>query len=414
MKKLIAIAVVFALATSFVFAETKISGTVSVRGLLVSDTLNDVENTAVMTGQVETVYVELSGTNDEGTFGGLFRLRGNEVGTISTTPRTVVTGVTFVPTPAPGDVTTTTANVVSAVNQAANFHRAFAWWKPIPQLQIFFGQDPDGKFAPYNAWSFFQGQENYANVHDWGAWRQGSGNIGNWDTFGLAFSLYLVDGLEVNIVVPLPGTDNQSKNFQDVLGGSLQLAASYAIPQIGKLFLNVVGPGQNIFADYTGITGKEKIANYGRLGVSFLLTAIEGLDVQASFMTGLAGADENQPAALGLFANYSGGDFGVKFRSRLALNSTGGIYSYNKDTTEFAFDVQPWYNFGTFTAYLSVGMVSTKGATGDPVNQFVLNPYIRASFGSGSIRLGVVYQDTNLDQDKDATIKVPLVFGYSF
>jgi hypothetical protein len=144
------------------------------------------------------------------------------------------------------------------------------------------------------------------------------------------------------------------------------------------------------------------------------LTAIEGLDVQASFMTGLAGENENQPAALGLFANYSGGDFGVKFRSRLALNSTGGIYGYNKDTTQFAFDVQPWYNFGTFTAYLSVGMVSTKGPVGDPVNQFVLNPYIRASFGPGSIRLGVVYQDPNLDKDNDATIRVPLTFGYSF
>jgi len=369
MKKLIAIAVVFALIASAAFAETAISGTVSVRGYLFSDTLNDNENTATMTGQIETVYVQMSGTNDEGTFGGLIRMRGNETG--------------------------------------GAYHRAFAWWKPIPQLQIFWGQDPDGKFGPYNAWSFFQGQESYAHDHDWGAWR--APFPGNWDSLGLAFSLYPADGLEVNLVVPLPGTNSTSKNFGDVWGGSLQLMSSYAIPQIGKAFLTVQGPGRNIFGDETVHN------NYGVIGVGFLLTAVEGFDVQLGFATTLPGEVKDYPAFLGLIANYTGGEFGVRFRSRLVLSGSGGNYgTYVKDGSELAFDVQPWYNFGAFTAYLSIGMVSTQGTTGDPTNQFILNPYIRIGLGGGSIRLGVLFKDGNLDQDNDATIRVPLVFGYSF
>jgi hypothetical protein len=391
MKKLIAIAVVFALATSFVFAETSIGGNITTRGYLLSDTLNDQENTAVTTGEVETAYIQLSGTNDEGTFGGLIRMRGNDGRQL--------------------------------------FHRAFAWWKPIPQLQIFFGQDPDGKFGPYNAWSFFQGEENYANVHAWGQWR--AAFPGNWDTFGLAFSVYPADGLELNVVVPIGGLGKNSgtgtgtgpinswdpaygnKNFQDLFGGSLQLTASYAIPQIGKAFFSLLGPGKNIFADYNG----NKVDNYGRLGVGFLLTAVEGLDVQLGFSTTLPGEVEDYPSFLALIANYTGGEFGVRFRSRLVLSgyvTDSAGEQYVKDGTDLGFDVQPWYNFGAFTAYLSIGMVSTQGTTGDPVNQFILNPYIKASFGAGNIRLGVIFHDPNLDNDNDAKISIPLVFGFNF
>jgi hypothetical protein len=405
MKKLIAIAVVFALATGAVFAETAISGTVSVRANLFSATIDDIDGTSagVAGGGIETVYIQFSGTNDEGTFGGLFRLRGSE---------------------------------------ATKYHRAFAWWKPIPQLQIFFGQDPDGKFGPYNAWSFFQGQEDYANVHDWDAWR--APFPGNWDSFGLAFSLYPVDGLEVNLVVPLAGgigsaaanwegSYRANTNFYDIFGGSLELAASYAIPQIGKLFLTLIGPNgnnpaknyqdqpNNIPPDFQGATPTISIfdpdidvPNYGKLGLSFLLTAVEGLDVQLGFSTILPGEVEDHPSWLGLIANYTGGDWGVRFRSRLVLSGAGGKDNYVKDGSDFGFDVQPWYNFGTFSAYLSVGMVSTQGTTGDPVVQFVLNPYIKASFGPGSLRLGVVFHDPNLDKDNDARFRVPLIFGYSF
>jgi len=393
MKKLIAISVVFALIAGAAFADTSVSGTISVRTKLISDTLNDVENTAVTPGEVETAYVQLSGQNDDGTFGGLIRLRGND-------------GI-------------------------GKFHRAFAWWKPIPQLQIFLGQDLDGKFGPYNAWTFFQGQEGYAHDHDWDAWR--AAFPGNWDSFGLAFSIYPIQGLEVDIVVPMGGislsndlttpTGNSGyvkpweglypgKNFNALWFGSLQLAVVYGIPDIGKVFLNVIGPGYDIF------DSDNKPANYGRLGVAFLLTAVQGVDVQVGFSTTLPGEVSDYPSNIALIVNYNGEGFGVRFRSRFVLGSGSGAGA-NKDYIQIGADVQPWINLGPLTAYLNIGFIMTDTGAGsvsgvNPVSQFILNPYIRMGFGGGSLRFGVLFKDPNLDTDNNATISVPLIFGYSF
>jgi len=388
MKKLITISVVFALIAGVAFADTAVSGSLSVRAKLIADTLNDVDNTAYAVGEVETAYVQLSGQNDDGTFGGLIRLRGND-GT-------------------------------------SKFHRVFAWWKPIPQLQIWLGQDPDGKFGPYNAWTFFQGQESYAHDHDWGQWR--AAFPGNWDTFGLALSVFPIQGLEVDIVVPIGGVgvgNSQNgmanwepaygnKNFNDLFFGSLQLAVVYGIPDIGKVFLNVLGPGYNIFTDENATTPSNynadgKPLNYGTIGVAFQLTAVQGVDVQVGFSTIIPGAVEKQPTYLSLIANYNGDGFGVRFRSRFVLGPAEGYF-------QTGVDVQPWINLGPLQAFLNIGFIMTDtGVSGvDPVSQFILNPYIRMGFGGGSLRFGVLFKDPNLDADKDAQISVPLIFGYSF
>jgi len=382
MRKLIAISVVFALIAGAAFADTAVSGSLSVRAKLLADTLNDVDNTAYAVGEVETAYVQLSGTNDDGTFGGLIRLRGND-GT-------------------------------------SKFHRVFAWWKPIPQLQIWLGQDPDGKFGPYNAWTFFQGQESYAHDHDWGQWR--AAFPGNWDTFGLALSIYPIQGLEVDIVVPIGGVgvgNSQNgmaswepaygnKNFNALFFGSLQLAVVYGIPDIGKVFLNVLGPGVDIFDDV-------KDANFGTLGIAFQLTAVQGIDVQVGFSTTIPGEVSDYPSNIALIVNYNGEGFGVRFRSRFVLGSGSGPTA-NKDFFQTGVDVQPWINLGPLTAYLNIGfiMTDTGVANVDPVSQFILNPYIRMGFGGGSLRFGVLFKDPNLDADNDAQISVPLIFGYSF
>ena len=385
MKKLIAIAVVFALVAGAAFAETSVSGSISVRARLLQDTISDAKDTANSNGEVETAYIQLQGQNDEGTFGALARLRGND--------------------------------------GAGKFHRAFAWWKPIPQLNIFFGQDPDGKFGPYNAWSFYQGQESHSHDHDWGAWR--AAFPGNWDSFGFAISIYPVQGLEFNIVAPIGGVGRGpalasweaaygNKNTEDLFLGSLQLAAVYAIPDIGKVFLNILGPGENIFDD-------DKNAHYGQFGLSFLLTAVEGFDAHLGFSTYLPGEVDDHPLYLSLIANFNSGDFGLRFRSRFAINAKwGDEYAgyanvYGEDAMEIGADIQPYYNLGVVKAFLNIGFISDKvSKDADPVNQFILNPYIRKSMGPGDIRIGLLIKDPDLDTDKDARISIPVQFTYSF
>jgi len=385
MRKVIAISVVFALIAGAAFAQTSVSGSISVRGKLIEDTFNDVDNTAVTTGEVETAYVQLSGQNGEGTFGGLIRLRGED--------------------------------------GSGKFHRAFAWWRPIPQLKIFFGQDPDGMYCPYNAWSFTQGEENYAHPHNWENWRAGAGFLGNWEGFGLSFSIYPVQGLEVDITVPFGsnGAGGKSVNFNDLFFGSLELAVVYGIPDIGKVFLNVQGPGEDIFNDV-------KNDNYGRIGLSFQLTAVEGIEVQLGFATTIPGEVTDYPLNLGLIVNYTGDGFGVKFRSRVGINGTSGTdgtgietgagYGKSQNYVDGGFvvgiGVQPWINLGPVTAYLNIGFVSENDGNDNTVSQLYINPYIRMGFGGGSLRFGVLFEDPDLDADKDAKISVPLIFGYSF
>ena len=384
MKKLIAISVVFALFVGVAFAQPAISGSISVRAKLLSDTITDADDppdgapaTAQTSGEVETAYVQLSGQNSDGTFGALIRLRGND-GT-------------------------------------GKYHRAFVWWKPIPQLQIWFGQDPDGKFCAYNAWSFYQGQESYAHDHDWGQWR--AAFPGNWDTLGFAISLYPAQGVEVNVVVPIGGVGQGNgqngmaswepaygnKPLEDLWFGSLQLAASVNLPDIGKVFLNVLGPGENIFDD-------DKNAHNGTLGVSFLLTAVQGMDFHLGFSTNLPGEVEEQPINLAAIANFNiSSDFGVKFRSRFVLGPADGAF-------QTGVDVQPWYNLGKLRAFFNIGLIFTDtGVDGvDPVSQLIINPYIRVPVSGGDIRLGLLYKDPNLDNDNDAQITVPIQFTYSF
>jgi hypothetical protein len=392
MKKLIAIAVVFALVAGAAFAETSVSGNITARGKLIDDKIDDNDDTKAQTsGEIETGYIQLSGQNDEGTFGGLIRLRGNDA--------------------------------------VGKFHRAFVWWQPIPQLRIFYGQDPDGKFGPYNVWSFFQGQEGYAHnfqsagLESWGNWR--ASFPGNWDTFGLSFSVFPVQGVEANLVVPASGGVGKqgspalaswegfytNKSLEDVWLGSLELATSFSIPDIGKAGFTVIGPGTNIFDENYKGNGK----NAGNLGLWFLLTAVDSLDVQLGGAFTLPGKeDENDyPLNLALIANYNAGDFGLNFRTRFVLG-TG-------DDKQFAteINVQPSYKLAFMKIFLAIGFYVSDNDTSDDNDALAavfVNPYVRVPLGPGEIRIGLHIEDPNLDSesDKDATVKVPVMFTYSF
>ncbi len=178
MKKLIAISVMIALLASAAFAETTVSGTVEARLNVFQVELGDHGEAydyghpkPTTGGSFGTAYIQLSSTNSDGTLGGMFRLRGQDI-------------------------------VNGDAAGAFRWHRVFVWWKPIPQIRFFLGQDADGMFetGQLTSWAFHQGSEQYLVVHDWDFWR----NIfpGNWDTFGAAFSFYVVEGLELNLVAP--------------------------------------------------------------------------------------------------------------------------------------------------------------------------------------------------------------------
>ena len=449
MRKVIAISVVLALVAGAAFAQTAVSGTVETRIRLAngSTASNDVTIGGV---GVADGYVQLSGQDPDGKFGGLVRIRANETGDISvsttdTIPIVDKDGNSLVKTNDDGSQYITGSGSGSGSWSGA-FHRAFAWWKPIPQFQVFLGQDLDGRFAtdPLTAWGFHQGGESFINRHEWDFWR--AVFPGNWDGFGLALSFYIVQGLEINFVIPTglpewypgaPSNAGQSLTYQQILG-SLRLQMSYALPDLGKLFFSYIGPR----ADFAS-----KPNHYGQVGGSFLFTAVEGLQAQIGVSTYIENDekilnknDQYYPLMVGLALHFNSGDWGVKLRAAGSFLSYGGTRT-NTDSWRYrahisgwfpftagtlvTFNVMPWYNFGVLAAYFDIGAdiakpIATTAAV-DPY--FWFNPYIKKSIGPGSIKAGLmlgVDSRANAKDDKGAalgpltTFSIPISFAFSF
>jgi len=415
MKKLIAIAVVFALvAVGAAFADTSVSGTIDTRMNFIDansdkDANDDPIPGTIGGGGVADGYVQLSGQDDDGVIGGLVRVRANE--------------------------------------GAGNFHRAFVWWKPVPQLNIFLGHDLDGKFGtdPLTAWGFHQGGESFLNRHDWDFWRMVF--PGNWDGFGLSMSIFPAPGVSINLVIPTglpewyPGESAKagaSLSWEELLD-SLRLQSEIGIPDIGKVFISWIGGRQNLINS----DAAEGVVNYGQIGLSFLLTAVDGLQVQVGFSTFLLNADNlpddyANPLAIGLAAHYASGDFGIKFRSAFALGSVAGFQTtsdswkyraWNQGQHQYGqswsmaegslitFNVMPWYNLGILRGFLDLGVdIGSPEGADDPMIYFWLNPYIRKNIGPGAINAGIMVgiDAPNSEDDPRITFRIPIQFVFSF
>jgi len=403
MRKVIAISVVLALVAGAAFAQTSISGTIDTRIRLANGS-TAADDVTIGGPGVADGYVQLSGQDADGKFGGLVRIRANE-----------------------GE---------------GNFHRAFTWWQPIPQLRVFLGHDLDGKFGtdPLTAWGFHQGAEGYVERHDWDFWR--AVFPGNWDGFGLALSFYIVQGLEINFVIPTglpewyPGSSSnasQTLTYQQILG-SLRLQMNYAIPDLGKVYFSYIGPREDF--------GNDGIKNYGQIGGSFQLTAIEGLNVQLGVTTYLEN-DKNvdnssgqyYPILVGLGMHFAAGDWGVKLRAAGSFRSYAGTRTTTDswrlrpwihwgvpftEGTLVTFNVMPWYNFGALAAYFDIGADIAKPAGDTTVVDpyFWFNPYIRKSIGPGSIRaglmIGVDSHANDANPEAVTTFSIPIQFTFSF
>jgi hypothetical protein len=277
-------------------------------------------------------------------------------------------------------------------------------------------------------WSFHQGAEGFVERHDWDYWR---GIFpGNWDNFGLAFSVYPVQGVDINLVIPTgvvnawpQDTDNTTIDWKAV-PAAIRLQSGIGIPDIGKIFISWIGPSQNSNQPYGD---RPDGASFGNLGASFYFTMVEGLAIQAGLALDLVGSDgPNRPIHVGLAAHYTGGDWGVKFRfgsQWTAYAAIGSGWQYqpvnqNNDLPEgnsFVFDVMPWYNLGFMTGYFDIGAGIELPDGGDAKIVFWLNPYVRKGIGPGALRAGLRIEiDKPPVGDSAITFAVPVQFVYSF
>ena len=395
MKKLIAIAIVFALIAGVAFADTAIAGTIETRFTLIDGINNpeDARNPKTY-GTVGSAWIQMSGSNDTNTVGALWRFRNQDL-----------------------------FNTNGGNAAGGWFHRAFIWWKPISQFRVFLGIDNDGMYSSGDAltdWAFHQGPENYYAVHDWGFWRKIF--PGHWDGFGLSLSGFIpiplawLDNVNVNLTIPTGGTGwpqgtptNVSNQMlaDHLYPAGLKVQTNVNFPDIGKLFVTYDGPGvgDNAGADFREITPEE--GNGGFMGVSFLVEALKfiGLRVQPGVSFTLWGPDApKKDFNVGLGVHGVWGNFGLKVRGAASITTdTSG----DKDVVEaiITANIMPWYKLSFMTVYCDLGMIigSTDAERTDANKNdgfcFWINPYVKVPLGGAALEGGLLVNTTNLNWD---------------
>jgi len=192
---------------------------------------------------------------------------------------------------------------------------------------------------------------------------------------------------------------------------------SFAIPDIGTIFFSWIGPQQAF--DNIGNNGSQ-----GNLGASFLLTAIEGLQVQAGISTFLPkDAASNKPLFVGLAAHYNGDGFGVKFRSAFELGGIANTGSWrlgmaNMSWTTFTkgmaiqFNVMPWFSMDMMDIFCDIGFRMNMPEVGDSTNSWHFNPYVRVPIAGGRFQAGVKVWEASGSDTINYSIPMGLVFGF--
>ena len=339
MKKLIAIAVVFALIAGTAFADTSVGGQVFVAGTLLQGNNiedSDIGNAAIGNDQYNTA---IKVTFSEGPAGGRIRILGKNAGE--------------------GDI----------------FDEAFGWWRPIPQLRIQIGSNQDGDFgtAQISGWGFTGENKNnggnqgaMAEYSGWGEGRNHSRTTGWYGGTGgtpnLQFSIFATDDLTINIWFPWQGNTIAGLAFLKV-----NAQVKYSIPQIGTATVSFESNTGYLKADpdswyKTEQTGTPKVF------ASFYLTAIEnmGVDIGLAYKFPLDNTETkvvtNYPFEVGLGFRFGSGDFNFKLRASADFGTStitdGTELDASKDAkvTTISASILPSYKVGDMTIFFYAGL----------------------------------------------------------
>jgi len=419
MKKLIAISVVFALIAGTAFAAdigVEVIGQADIiKGDTGKDYAKDVDGNVISTshkvgaggwpGGLKRTRITATGENDDGTFGGHFRLEKYGVG--------------------------------DGIGIDGN-----AWWKPVEQVRFRLGNNPDGDFAAdgVTRWGFYQVAGDVGvPKEDFGF---GASFYGGWGENGGLLTLTPTEGLEINLGVPFSNGDEMKYVY---LSSTLQIA--YTAEGLGKFALTYKSGKGNVAAvdgtasagdatwgwvlnddddpsagvtwgqisDGAGALGSRKaIHDPGKLWLYAGLTMIENLSIDIGLgyklpYTGEGieiGKDDswdgekhtmgkgsiNEPIAIGFGAHYNAGDFGVKGRLQVKLAgkvAAEGLDAY-KVPMNIRFDALPYYNINDNMTFLfSLGVDYTMKSSNEVDKDgsyakmgFHVTPYISIKGGS--------------------------------
>ncbi|MCL2722611.1 MAG: hypothetical protein FWD47_14875 [Treponema sp.] len=378
MKKLLAIAVIFALVAGAAFAETAISGAVETRWGVAANSGQSGADTMTQGGVAEA-YIQLSGENDEGTFGGLLRIL-----SIPQNERYELT------TPLPVEGESWEPSDTSYIVSGFDHHRAFVWWRPIEQVRIWLGQDPDGMFntADLSRWGHHRGTRG-VSVENWDA---GQYLLGNWDVFGVVLSVFPVEGFEFHLAHNIPVDNTRTGNGAEISKAweMIQIQASYAA-DFGKIYFTYKGAME------------WWIGEKGVIGATFFSNSlVDGLAFEAGFTYLLDETANKSNLRIGLGAHYSLDDFGV--RARIFMNPRENFFFLKAD-------IMPFYSLDFGTIFCNFRLV-TVSQGGDTKIGWHVNPYFVVNGNPGQFRAGLLLADETASENVSWAFNIGLLFAF--
>jgi hypothetical protein len=401
MKKLIAIAVVFALVSGVAFA-VDLSGTVFGHvNVIEGDTGEDSKLNAG--GGIDRARLDGAGEVGDGTFGGYIRVQVNE-------------------------------------GKFDQLESVYAWWKPIPEFKLTIGQFGDAFWGKEGntGWMFNQMPYDSSVAINPGVW------CGDWwgssiyydseavkapqaaymhnryvflegfQENGLSLEIKPLDMLNINIGIPFISAPRGAE-FGDVLQASLaQIELNFDFGNIALTYDGANRAGMKAGADQDDADGGAFYVYYGG--------AFGDLSLDVGFALHFAGAADGDkptwghsgealPIGLGLGLKYATDAFGVKFRAIAAL---GG----EDKNTYINTSLLPYFKINdNISAFVNVGLGMVSPEEGDAFVGWYFNPYLRVGAEWGpTFYFGVkVWSELN-NGSTDAIIKfaVPISLMVSF
>jgi len=369
-----------------VFAETSVGG--YTRGTIIVGQGKTGDDGSTTWAEAQA-RVQLTGQNEEGTFGAQFRFGGSNPWK-------------------PG---------ATAILQDG---RSRVWWKPIDILTIQLGSGLDGSFGIGEAntgWGFYGGDA------DWGMWKAGGDGFGfgGRTGMGLYLSVKPISNLDFNMILPFGqnGGETQTKDVEEVYK-KFYAEVAYKLDNVGT----VKAGFQSDTFEYDHPAG---------IGISFdmgdLLKA-SGLGLAFQVNTKMPSASEDlnrkktYPLKADLGASFTAGDFQVKFRvfgqffgqeTNTATDVSTpekqllqvGLYPNFKVSGNLlvgiGFDVR-YYDFG-------------KDAAGDPLTDTKIkwhtSPVVQFASGPGKFQVGL---NVGNDSGKEGILEwgIPIMLNYNF
>jgi len=419
MKKLIVLSVVFALVAGVAFAVDLSGGVIGTVNVVSASSVK--ESDVLAGGEFNRLRIEGAGESGDGKFGGWIRLDPASASWAYNKNNGKGPNGGNLPATDPQGYELSWSDGVAGL----------AWWKPIDQLKLTIGGQPDGMWGKEGVagWMFYQSASD-TGVADGGnnVWSGGGeydqglkfrnaffrGFGGN----GLLLEIKPIDMIGVNIAVPF--IDKAGAKFEDILKAVVaQVDLNF---DFGNIAITYEGEGSYIQNGNVNWAGSDAGVIYGYFG----LTAIEniGLDIGVGLQMNEEGGRKN-PFVVGLGLKYSGGAFGVKFRTALSLPG--------EDFQEFKVlaDVLPYYVVNdSLRIFVSAGLgikapsknakdfADALGLDADPVVGWRFNPYVEIGEEWGpKFLVGIkLIADGSKDGDDKAILNfsIPIALSVSF